>query len=776
MFGLIRSSKQASIDSKSKGDTESSRIRSSSTSSVTKPLEEEEENADPFSKILLTFCTNLLMLDKDYGLCYYPIYANEEEDTDYKEVLSSFMNMFTSYEHAFACLSLLMFQFLLHSSPQEGNETHQQQQQKQSSSVTRIVGYDARVRRVFQCLAVELFLFFVPEVNASRQFLALEDFLSTELLRLYQIQQQQQTKSQTDENSSNHGLSSGDDDILNNKNKNRRNMVMRGLKIGGAGVVAGTLIAVTGGMAAPALAAGIAAVAGGTIIATTASLLLTSTYAVVTIFGVGLGGGLHVASKMGKRTSGLSDFSIHYSQDKQNKLIRTIGISGWSRTDVPDNFQHPWGSINQLERLKNFLLLHSPENVSQAEDMLNQWVDKQDELWSVLQSEYGSNPGPKPDPVLPRKEKHVFSQLKLALGYPPIDGDGDNIDIKSDNQVDEKRFQKVLKMSTSKEVEEEMVEKKKKFTMWDFHSEYSGELYTIQWEKELLATISRATEELVQEFASKAAMEAVKKTALASVMTAIALPLGIIKAADMIDAPWTLICERADEAGVELARLLLQTEDGHRPVNLVGYSFGARIILSCLKELNRHQIIYVEQQLLQNGVVSEGQNKNPLKKWKRGMTKSVKNSLSSEKVKDKNSKNSGNQQQKEEDEEDVISYKREPASIIQDVIMMGCPMTLPRNMTEIRQNIVAGRMINCYHPKDWTLLTIYQYKQKTSLLGTLIGTNQINCMENYNVSNLIEWHSQYGLAVHEILSHVQFQHPNLHFQEREELEEVQQTE
>lgn len=44
---------------------------------------------------------------------------------------------------------------------------------------------------------------------------------------------------------------------------------------------------------------------------------------------------------------------------------------------------------------------------------------------------------------------------------------------------------------------------------------------------------------------------------------------------------------RADLAGKELARALLQRPQGSRPVTLVGYSMGARVIFSCLCELFR---------------------------------------------------------------------------------------------------------------------------------------------------------------------------------------------
>jgi pimeloyl-ACP methyl ester carboxylesterase len=55
--------------------------------------------------------------------------------------------------------------------------------------------------------------------------------------------------------------------------------------------------------------------------------------------------------------------------------------------------------------------------------------------------------------------------------------------------------------------------------------------------------------------------------------------------ADMIDGVWVLVMARADEAGKILAEALSRREQGLRPVTLVGYSMGARLIFSCLKEL-----------------------------------------------------------------------------------------------------------------------------------------------------------------------------------------------
>jgi hypothetical protein len=75
--------------------------------------------------------------------------------------------------------------------------------------------------------------------------------------------------------------------------------------------VAGTLFAVTGGLAAPGIAASVAA-AGGTV------TFLTSTAAVTAIFGVG--GGSLAAYKMQRRTQGLTEFAFHKESSKDQPV------------------------------------------------------------------------------------------------------------------------------------------------------------------------------------------------------------------------------------------------------------------------------------------------------------------------------------------------------------------------------------------------------------------------------------------------------------------------
>lgn len=68
-------------------------------------------------------------------------------------------------------------------------------------------------------------------------------------------------------------------------------------------------------------------------------------------------------------------------------------------------------------------------------------------------------------------------------------------------------------------------------------------------------------------------------------MAALQLPIVLTKLAYLIDNPWTVSLARADLAGLILADSLIDRNLGSRPITLVGFSLGARVIFSCLREL-----------------------------------------------------------------------------------------------------------------------------------------------------------------------------------------------
>uniref|UniRef100_A0A7N0R899 Transmembrane and coiled-coil domain-containing protein 4 n=1 Tax=Kalanchoe fedtschenkoi TaxID=63787 RepID=A0A7N0R899_KALFE len=118
---------------------------------------------------------------------------------------------------------------------------------------------------------------------------------------------------------------------------------------------------------------------------------------------------------------------------------------------------------------------------------------------------------------------------------------------------------------------------------WEGCKDYL-ESYAIRWESENLFAVSSAIEDWI---ASKIATELLKggamMTVLSTLLTALALPASLVTASDLIDSKWAIALDRADKAGALLAEVLLKGLQGNRPVTLVGFSLGARVIFKCIQ-------------------------------------------------------------------------------------------------------------------------------------------------------------------------------------------------
>ena len=76
-------------------------------------------------------------------------------------------------------------------------------------------------------------------------------------------------------------------------------------------------------------------------------------------------------------------------------------------------------------------------------------------------------------------------------------------------------------------------------------------------------------------------------TILSALMSAIQLPMALSKLSYLMDNPWNVSLDRAWKAGKILAETILSGNLGVRPITLVGFSLGARLIYSCLIEMAR---------------------------------------------------------------------------------------------------------------------------------------------------------------------------------------------
>ncbi|CAB9528307.1 Transmembrane and coiled-coil domain-containing protein 4 [Seminavis robusta] len=643
---------------------------------------------------------------------------------------------------------------------------------------------------------------------ATRKFEALEHSIAVRLIRLSKEQQREQNQ----ENPSNQ----------NNQQRKRRSrddasalalsreQWVRGLKIGSAGLVAGTIFAVTGGLAAPGIAAGVAAFAGSTAATAAVAALVSSTPAVTAIFGVG--GGSLAAYKMNRRTQGLTEFEFRRQdkllvdrvynkeekEEEQAELFSTVCISGWLRDQ--HDFQRPWGVApsnprirNRLELLERFYSVYRPDHVGKCKKILASWKGEETKLWDLLRQKYGRDP----DHLYPiastessdfhqgltLEQEEVLTDLFVELGYiatndgvdtanPPKETAFDRLRRPLGGQKQQDGFRKghfdfnakrnvsalldeamhvpgispcpsssgfesvssshvVAGASTTskdedRETKELYVPPKHISTVWDYHSKYGGELYTVKWESEMMIELCDSVADMAFDLINGATAQLLRQTALHTLLSAVALPYAMVNAANLIDGTWTLAVERADEAGKELARSLLYSRAGHRPVTLVGFSFGARAIYSCLKELARYQ-----------------------EKWETSRENS------------RNNKTGGGDGATGDKKDQYSWTSREPASIVEDVIVMGLPNHLSLSSWRACRQIVGGRIVNCYSRKDLILSLMFQLKRLAGGLRPVCGTCPVNVpgIENVDVSDLITSHQDYCMVAGEVLKRVRHGQP-----------------
>ncbi|OQS06910.1 hypothetical protein THRCLA_01056 [Thraustotheca clavata] len=308
----------------------------------------------------------------------------------------------------------------------------------------------------------------------------------------------------------------------------------RNLKIGTAAVAGGTLLALTGGLVAPALAAGFTALGGvgavvGTALASTGGLT-----AATVLFGTA-GAGL-AGYKTDRRTSGIKQFEFELLTAGSGMSVY-ICISGWLEDNVQDDFKRPWGTPR--EYLLAFYKQFNPEKIDSIDSMLQRFRGREDELFASLRRQYGL--APDEDPISVRLE------------------DWEEGTTASPDQL--------------------------RAWQWKQRMPY-GDQFCLKWEKQVLKRYGTC----IRNFTTKMLMgyargEIVKYTVFAALFAAAALPTMVVNACSFIDSEWTMVMSRADMCGKLLAKALLQREQGLRPVNLIGYGMGARLIYSCLKNL-----------------------------------------------------------------------------------------------------------------------------------------------------------------------------------------------
>uniref|UniRef100_A0A7N0ZTS2 Transmembrane and coiled-coil domain-containing protein 4 n=1 Tax=Kalanchoe fedtschenkoi TaxID=63787 RepID=A0A7N0ZTS2_KALFE len=219
----------------------------------------------------------------------------------------------------------------------------------------KIKGYDARHRAALRLLTTWFDLKWI-------QMEAIETIVASSAMALKKEQEAKEEESQTP--------------------KSKWDKWKRGGIIGAAAITGGTLMAITGGLAAPAIAAGFGALAPtlGTIIpvigasgfAAVASAAGTVAGSVAVAASFGAAGAGLTGTKMARRIGGVDEFEFKTIGENHNQGRLAVGISVSGFVFEEDDFIRPWEGID--DNLERYALQWESKNLIAVSTAIQDWL------------------------------------------------------------------------------------------------------------------------------------------------------------------------------------------------------------------------------------------------------------------------------------------------------------------------------------------------------------------------------------------------------------------
>ncbi|GMF19468.1 unnamed protein product [Phytophthora fragariaefolia] len=370
----------------------------------------------------------------------------------------------------------------------------------------------------------------------------------------------------------------------------------RNAAIGAAAVTGGALLAVTGGLAAPAIAASLTALGGAGVTIGAAVGSAAGVTATTVLFGTA-GAGV-VGMKADTRTRGVHDFSFDLVSAGDGMNVY-ICVSGWLDDDDPPGkgFRRAWG--DSREYLRAFYRQRNPEKVDQVDQVMDRYKGREDEFFAILRRKYSIDAGSPENDPLGIADLSRMSVADLDARY------SDFTSLNSESNAISTSMASTRTSSGSGGSVWELGTKHEPLRAWRWKDRFpQGDQYCLMWEEASLRRFGKSMRTFAAEqVSSYATTELVKYTALAALFAAVAIPRVILRLADIIDNAWVVTMNAADASGKLLADALRQREQGLRPVTLIGYGMGARLIFSCLKELAKSDSLDEACGIVENAVL-----------------------------------------------------------------------------------------------------------------------------------------------------------------------------
>ena len=317
------------------------------------------------------------------------------------------------------------------------------------------------------------------------------------------------------------------------KKKAEENKDSRKWKVGLASVAGAALIGVTGGLAAPLVAAGVGSVMGGLGLGATAAAGYLGTVAGSTV----LVGGLFGAYG-GRMTGQMMD---NYAREVEDFAFLPVRKDG---KDIDVEAEEK-GENSDIAR-------------------------KSDDVEKTLTKEGGTQ---QPQDAKSR------SQFTNPLRHQKKES-------KEEKEGVEDPAHRRLRVTIG--ITGWLTSKSEVVTPWRVIG-HGSEVFALRFELEAMMNLGNSMTAMVSSAAwGYAKSELIKQTIFAEMMAAM-WPLALLKVARVVDNPFSIARSRAEKAGEVLADALINKAQGERPVTLIGYSLGARVIYACLMSLAKRR-------------------------------------------------------------------------------------------------------------------------------------------------------------------------------------------
>ncbi|KAJ3083486.1 hypothetical protein HDU99_009188 [Rhizoclosmatium hyalinum] len=358
------------------------------------------------------------------------------------------------------------------------------------------------------------------------------------------------------------------------KERNEKEAGGRWIYAGLATLAGGAVIGVTAGLAAPLIASGITAAVSsisgsiGVGAAGITTLMGTTTgIALITGSGAGIGGGL-AGYKMMKRTKGIKEFEfVAMEQAKQDIRI----AKGQCRRE-----ERRKRKIEEKKR-RNGDSVKEPVPTPGPAFNTTGFVTAGSTLPTFASTAAGIN-------TTHRRGSVISIASEVSTNSSILDEDPTNSITTSEKGPHPNKSSVLITIAGWVSAQDSRT---------DFSLPFStitpgvhGDHFSLVWETSDLVELGAAVKLLKSEVSSFVLCQGVQYFLLPVLMAGLTTPMWLMKLTYMVDNPWGNGLTKARKAGKVLADTLMSRVQGNRPVTLVGYSLGARVIYYCLLELS----------------------------------------------------------------------------------------------------------------------------------------------------------------------------------------------